>query len=219
MSQIRVALADDHPVVLAGVGALLQVAPDITLVGEANRGDQALELFCELLPDVAVVDISMPGLNGIELVRRLTAQCPSIKLLALTVHEDRAYIQPLLEAGARGYLLKRSAAEDLVRAIRAVAEGGLYLDPAVAGKAVDAAGTPGAKSNGEELSEREREVLQLTARGYSNKEIAGRLDVSPKTVETYKARASEKVGARTRAEIVRYGVAQGWLDRLNPAER
>jgi DNA-binding NarL/FixJ family response regulator len=213
MNPIRVALADDHPVVLAGVEALLQRAPDIELVGQATGGDEALRLFRELAPDVAVTDISMPGLNGLDLVRRLAAECPQIKLLALTVHEDRAYVEPLLEAGARGYLLKRSAAEDLVRAIRAVAEGGIYLDPVVAGIAIDASATGSAASGGE-LSERERDVLRLTAAGHSNKEIAARLGISSKTVETYKVRASGKLGLRTRAEIVRYGVEQGWLEQL-----
>ena len=105
MTRIKVALADDHPVVLAGIEALLLRAPDIEVVGQATRGDDALRLFSELAPDVVVADISMPGLNGIELARRLTAECPNIKLIALTVHEDRAYVQPLLEAGAHGYLL------------------------------------------------------------------------------------------------------------------
>lgn len=213
MTKIKVALADDHPVVLAGIEALLLRAPDIELVGQATRGDDALRLFSQLAPDVVVADISMPGLNGIELARRLTAERPGIKLIALTVHEDQAYVQPLLEAGGRGYLLKRSAAEDLVRAIRAVSAGGVYLDPVVAGKALDAstADPVAAVAN---LSDREREVLRLTAEGHSNKEIAARLEVSAKTVETYKGRASSKLGLRTRADIVRYGVGQGWLDRF-----
>jgi DNA-binding NarL/FixJ family response regulator len=217
MSHIRVALADDHPVVLAGVRALLQAATDITLVGEATTGSAALHMIRDLAPDVAVIDISLPELNGLDLARRLAEACPAVKLLALTVHEDRAYVQPLLQAGARGYLLKRSAAEDLVRAIRAVAAGGVYLDPAVADKALpDPARANGstAAQDGEELSQREGEVLRLTAQGFSNKEIAARLDVSVKTVETYKARASEKLGLRTRADIVRYGAARGWLENL-----
>jgi DNA-binding NarL/FixJ family response regulator len=219
MSRIRVALADDHPVVLAGVKALLAAAPEVTLVGEAGTGSAALQLFRETRPDVAVIDISLPDLNGLELARRLAEACPDVKLLALTVHEDRAYIQPLLQAGARGYLLKRSAAEDLVRAIRAVAAGGVYLDPAVADKALSdvarlGGAGPVAASDDEALSQREGEVLRLTARGFSNKEIDGRLDVSVKTIEKYKARASEKLGLRTRAEIVRYGASHGWLDEV-----
>ncbi|MBM6583265.1 MULTISPECIES: response regulator transcription factor [Microvirga] len=220
MTQIRVALADDHPVVLAGVRALLQEAPEIELVGEAKNGAAALQMICEQLPDVAVIDISMPDLNGIDLAKRVASTCPQVKLLALTVHEDRAYVQPLLQAGARGYLLKRSAAEDLVRAIRAVAAGGVYLDPAVADRALSNAvrGSRGGmipSDDVEALSQRETEVLKLTAQGYSNKEVAARLNISVKTIETYKARAAEKLGLRTRADIVRYGASQGWLVDLN----
>lgn len=219
MSQIRVALVDDHPVVLAGIKALLQAAPEITLVGEATTGSAALGMICETAPDVAVIDISLPELSGIELAKRLGVDCPLVKLLALTVHEDRAYVKPLLQAGVRGYLLKRSAAEDLLRAVRAIAAGGLYLDPAVAGKALPDAlrlergGAGGHRA--EQLSPREEEVLKLTARGFSNKESAARLDVSAKTVETYRARAGEKLGLVTRADIVRYGASRGWLDDLD----
>jgi DNA-binding NarL/FixJ family response regulator len=174
----------------------------------------------EALPDVAVIDISLPEMNGLELAVRLAKSCPSVKLLALTVHEDRAYVQPLIQAGARGYLLKRSAAEDLVRAIRAVAAGGVYLDPAIADHALSdiARGNPFSPDRNatyDALSPRETDVLRLTARGFSNKEIAGQLDVSVKTIETYKARAAEKAGLRTRAEIVRFGAAKGWLADLD----
>lgn len=218
--QIRVVLADDHPVVLAGIKALLQAAPEISLAGEATTGTAAFELICGLKPDVAVIDISMPDLNGIALAQRVAETCPEVKLLALTVHEDRAYIQPLLQAGARGYLLKRSAAEDLVRAIRAIAAGGVYLDPAVADRALSDVAR-GSKSGPlqtemhETLSQRETEVLRLTAQGHSNKEIAARLTVSVKTVETYKSRAAEKLKLRTRADIVRFGASQGWLVDLD----
>jgi DNA-binding NarL/FixJ family response regulator len=220
MSEIRVALVDDHPVVLAGVRALLQSAPELVLVGEATSAADGLKLICESLPDVAVIDLSLPDFNGTELARLVLAVCPEVKLLALTVHEDRAYVQPLLQAGARGYLLKRSAAEDLVRAIRAVAAGGIYLDPAIVDKALPEVARPKDPSRAEpapELSQRETEVLQFTAQGFSNKEIAGKLDVSVKTVETYKARAAEKLELRTRADIVRYGVSRGWLDDIDRA--
>lgn len=212
---IRVAIADDHPVVLAGIKALLQAAAEIELVGEATTGSTALEVIQERMPDVAVLDISMPDVSGLELAQRAAIVRPGVKLLVLTLHEDRAYVQPLLQAGVRGYLLKRSAAEDLVRAIRAVARGGLYLDPAIAEKALpgntSAEGVRAKPADGE-LSPRESEVLRLTAQGFSNKEIASRVEISVKTVETYKARAAEKLGLRTRAGIVRYGVSQGWLD-------
>ncbi|MCB5177335.1 response regulator transcription factor [Microvirga lenta] len=219
MSPIRIALADDHPVVLAGVKALLQAAPDFEVVGEAVSGRAALDLFVATKPDVAVIDISMPDINGLDLAETLAQACPQVKLLALTVHEDRAYVQRLLQAGARGYLLKRSAADDLARAIRAIASGGIYLDPSVAERALaDPTKPNGQEANAtstEELSAREGDVLKLTAQGFTNKEIALRLEISIKTVETYKARAAAKLGLRTRAEIVRYGVAQGWLEDID----
>ncbi|MDX2205287.1 MAG: response regulator transcription factor [Hyphomicrobiaceae bacterium] len=212
MNEIRIALADDHPVVLAGIAALLQSEPDVSVIGMATSGDSALDLIRGTHPDVAVVDISLPGLNGVELARRITRSCPQVKLLTLTVHEDRAYVQPMLHGGARGYLLKRSAAEELVRAIRIIAGGGVYLDPAIAEKAL-AAPTYSSAVKGEccDLSPREEEVLKLTARGFSNKEVAARLNVSVKTVETYKARGTEKLSLRSRAEIVSYGACRGWL--------
>ena len=201
--------------VLAGIKALLQAAPEIDLVGEATSGTAALEMIRACDPDVAVLDLSMPGLTGLDLARRLASECPTVRIIALTVHEDRAYVQPLLKAGARGYLLKRSAAEDLVRAVRAVAEGGMVLDPAVADKAFDQRSEIlKATAATSDLSPRETDVLRFTARGLGNKEIAARLEVSVKTVETYKARASEKLGLHSRAAIVRYGASQGWLDIL-----
>ncbi|KQO65792.1 LuxR family transcriptional regulator [Methylobacterium sp. Leaf87] len=217
MGRIRVVLADDHPIVLAGIRALLNADPEIELVGEATNGGEALPLIRSVSPEVAVVDVSMPGLNGLELTERVTAECPGTKVLVLTVHEDAAYVQPLLKAGARGYLLKRSAAEDLLRAVHAVAAGGVYLDPSVASHAMaqpatSAKGTGG--DGGEALSPREAETLRLIAQGLSNKEIARRINVSVKSVETYKARAAEKLGLRTRAEIIRYAASHGWLDAL-----
>lgn len=209
-------LADDHPVVLAGMKALLDAVADITVVGEATTGPGALRAFRETSPDIAVLDISLPEINGLKLAELAAADFPKVKILALTVHEDRAYVQPMMKAGARGYLLKRSAADELVRAIRAIADGGLYLDPAVAEMVVPAssADQETGKPQLADLSQRETEVLQMISRGLSNKEIGGCLDISVKTVETHKARALEKLGLRTRAEIVRYGVAHRWLDDL-----
>ena len=212
MSKIRVALADDHPVVLAGIKALIQAAPEMELVGEASDGRAALHLIAATLPDVAVIDVSMPFLAGVDLARAVGAQCPGVKTLVLTVHEDRAYVQQLLQAGARGYVLKRSAADELVRAIRVVYAGDLHIDPAVASKLLSAIGGGNTAPARGDLSEREEEVLRLAAQGFSLKEAAGKLALSVKTVETYKARATEKLGLRTRAEIVRYGAARGWLD-------
>jgi DNA-binding NarL/FixJ family response regulator len=216
MSPVRIALVDDHPVVLAGIRALLQGVPEVELVGEANTGATGLKAICDSSPDIAVIDLSLPDISGMELARQVGRHCPTVKIIALTVHEDRAYIHPVLEAGARGYLLKRSAGDELLRAIRAVNQGDLYLDPAIAVKAVNARelALPG-ESDGGELSRREEDVLRLVAQGFSNKQIAGQLEVSVKSVETYKARASEKKGLRSRADIVRYGIKQGWLAAPN----
>ena len=217
MSAIRITLTDDHPLVLAGMKALLEPVEDITIVGEATDGQAAIDMIGEAKPDIAVLDISLPGLGGIEIAQRILANSPGVRILALTVHEDRAYVQPMLQAGARGYLLKRSAPDELVRAIRAIAQGGVYLDPAIAERALpssSAAYRSFGKAAHLELTSRESDVLRYIAQGFSNKEVAARLDVSVKTVETHKSRALEKLGLFTRADIVRYGVAQGWLEHL-----
>ncbi|MGA0594595.1 response regulator transcription factor [Enterovirga sp. CN4-39] len=215
MGQMRVALVDDHPVVLAGISALLRRTPEIEVVGEATNGRDGLRIVQEAVPDIVVVDLSLPDMSGVDLARELASTCPGVRLLVLTVHEDRAYVQPAMRAGARGYVLKRSAAADLLRAIRAVAEGGIYLDPAVVGGVL--AGAEEQRVGAEfaaDLSAREEAVLKLTAQGFANKEIARQLDVSVKTVDTYKARACEKLSLRSRAAIVRLGVARGWLSEL-----
>jgi DNA-binding NarL/FixJ family response regulator len=208
-----VVLADDHPIVLNGLRNLIQAESDLDLLGEASAGLAALRLIREKQPDVAVLDISMPELNGIALSRRLAQEMPSVRVLVLTLHEDRAYLKQALEAGVRGYVLKRSAAENLVQAIRAIVMGGLYVDPAIANRMFDDHPKRGGRLSGSEpdLTDREAEVLKLVALGFTNKEIARRLDVGVKSIETYKARGSEKLGLQTRAQIVRYAAAQGWL--------
>jgi DNA-binding NarL/FixJ family response regulator len=216
MSPVRIALVDDHPVVLAGIRALLQGVPEVELVGEASTGATGLKAICDCSPDIAVIDLSLPDISGMELARQIRRQCPHVKVIALTVHEDRAYVHPVLEAGAKGYLLKRSAADELLRAIRAVNRGDIYLDPTIAEKAVVAAPALAVSNEDSgELSPREEDVLRLVAQGFSNKQIAGQLEVSVKSVETYKARAAEKKGLRSRADIVRYGIRQGWLAAPN----
>jgi DNA-binding NarL/FixJ family response regulator len=211
----RIVLADDHPIVLDGLRALIKAQDDLELVGEATSGLTALRIIKEQKPDLAVIDISMPELNGIALGRRLADELPAVKLLVLTLHEDRAYLKQALDAGIRGYVLKRTAAENLAAAIRAVLSGGLYVDPAIAGRVFQPnarnSGRAGAESGGSALTDREGEVLKLVALGFTNKEIARRLDVGVKSVETYRARGSEKLDIKTRAELVRYAAAQGWL--------
>jgi DNA-binding NarL/FixJ family response regulator len=216
MSNIRVLLADDHAVVREGLKALIDRQQGMEVVGEAVDGPSAIALTAELDPDVVVVDVSMPELNGAQVTSRLREACPDRKILALTVHEEKGYLRLLLEAGAAGYVLKRAAASELVQAIRAVAAGGTYLDPTLAGSVVDdfVRPAPPREQNGVELSEREAEVVRLIALGYSNKEIASRLKLSVKTVETYKTRSMEKLHMRSRVDIVQYAARRGWLETV-----
>jgi DNA-binding NarL/FixJ family response regulator len=213
---IRIVLADDHPIVLDGLRNLIRAEPDFELVGEAASGLSALKIIREQRPDVAVLDISMPELNGIVLSRRLAGEMPGLRLLVLTLHEDRAYLNQALEAGVRGYVLKRSAVENLVQAIRAVLVGGLYIDPAIVGRVFESKQVnkrlTARKGVAPALTDREADVLKMAALGFTNKEIASRLDVGVKSIETYKARGLEKLGLKTRAELVRYASGQGWLD-------
>ncbi|HXZ21270.1 MAG TPA: response regulator transcription factor [Pseudolabrys sp.] len=214
----RVALADDHPVVLAGLRNLIEAEADFDLVGEGVSGHSALKMIRDKLPNIAIVDISMPEINGIALARRLAEECPSVRVLILTLYEDHSFLRQALAAGVRGYVLKRSAGENLIKAIRAVKLGELYIDPSLADelpggvaiKTEKGPQTAGALG----LTEREASVLKYSARGLTTKEIATRFDLSAKTVETYKSRAAEKLHLKTRAEIVRFASAQGWLDDI-----
>ncbi|ABD08728.1 two component transcriptional regulator, LuxR family [Rhodopseudomonas palustris HaA2] len=214
-SRLRVFLADDHPVVLSGMKALVAGDPALEVVGEASDGPNALRRATELRPDVAVLDLSMPGLNGIEVARKFLAACPECRVLVLTVHEDGAYLRQLLDLGVSGYVLKRSATEELIRGIHAVGTGGIYLDPAIAGRAIGRS-APHVHNSEEhsavsELSTREIEVLRLAAVGHSNKTIAAKLQIGAKSVETYKARGMAKLGFHNRVEVVRFALSMGWL--------
>ena len=216
--KIRVALADDHPIVLAGLRNLIEAEADLELVGEASSGQSARKLIRDKLPDVAVIDISMPEINGITLARRLAEDCPGVRVIILTLYEERSFLKQALAAGVKGYVLKRSAAENLVSAIRAVQLGETYVDPLL-GDEVRKGSTPPADTvpqtaAGLGLTDREASVLKYSARGLTTKEIAARLELSGKTVETYKFRAAEKLGLKTRAEIVRFASAQGWLEEF-----
>lgn len=209
MTRLRVYVADDHPVVRSGLRGLIAAEPDMEVVGEAYDGETAVREAATLRPDVVVMDVSMPGVGGAEATERIRAGSPGVRVVALTAHEDRGYLTRLLAAGATGYVLKRAAAADLVRAIRAVAAGDTYLDPAVAGQVV--AGLAGVGGSGAELSEREEEVLRRLAEGQAVKQVAAALDVGVRTVETYKARGMEKLGLTTRVDLIRYAVQRGWL--------
>lgn len=213
MSKLRVLLADDHAVVREGLKRLVESQADMHVVGEAADGREAVDKALELGPDIVVMDVSMGPVGGAQATRELRKRCPQTKVLALTVHEDRSYVQELLEAGAVGYVLKRAASDELIGAIRAVAAKGVYVDARVAGKLLSSFGqvraTP-VNVRGE-LSERETEVMRLIAQGFTNKEISAQLSVSVKTVETYKARSMEKLGLRSRVDIVRLATERGWL--------
>ena len=209
---LRIVLADDHAVVREGVKALVNAQPSMCVVGEASDGEAAFEAVRDHLPDVVVLDLSMPRGGGIEAAGRIRREFPDVKLVALTVHEEREYVTQLLRAGVSAYVLKRAVADELVRALRIVAEGGRYIDPSVTESIVAAMETSTeARAEHQKLSTRERQVLERVAQGFSNKEIAAELELSVKTVETYKSRVVEKLGLRGRVDIVRYAAAQGWL--------
>lgn len=212
MKKLRLLLVDDHAVVREGLRSLLGSDDRFEIVGEAWDGVGALSAVERQHPDVVVMDVSLPGLNGAQVTRKLKATHPNVKTLALTVHEEGGYLRSLMDAGASGYVLKRSAASELLRAIQVVGEGGTYLDSAIAEQLVGKLGhRRPAEGASLALSEREREVVGFVAHGYSNKEIATKIDVSVKTVETYRYRATEKLGLHSRADLVRYAIDQGWL--------
>lgn len=209
---IRVLLADDHETVRHGLRLLIDGQQDMTVVGEAGNGRLAIAQAEALQPTVVVLDISMPDLNGVDAARAIAVAIPSVAIVALSRHGDEGYVQALFTAGARAYVLKQSASEELLNAMRAAADGRHYLDTALADRVAGAfverhAGDGGAKR----ISEREVEVLRLIAVGYSNKEIAQRLDLSVKTVEVHKANVMRKLQLHGRVDIVRYAVRNGWL--------
>lgn len=215
LKKLRVFLADDHTVVREGLKTLINAQPDMEVIGEASDGREAVDRMVELHPDVALLDLSMPGQTGIEATIKIRLQAPAVKVLNLTVHEDKSYVRQAFEAGSSGYLLKRAAANELIGAIRAVASGGTFIDSALKTSLLPPTMAVDNVAPTATLSEREEEVLRLIARGYSNKEIAGQLDVSVKTVETYKARSFEKLGLKGRVELIRYALRCGWLAEGN----
>lgn len=214
MSKLGIFLADDHMVVREGLKSLVNAQPDMHVVGEAAGGGEACRAACDLVPDVLVMDVSMPDMSGAEATERLRRECPQVKVLALTVFEDKSYLRQMLDAGASGYVLKRAVTDELVRAIRTVAAGGSYVDPTLAASLVSSyfnQNTSGGRAASGELSERESQVLRLIAWGYSNKEIGWKLNISAKTVDTYKLRLMEKLSLRSRTDIVRYALSKGML--------
>jgi DNA-binding NarL/FixJ family response regulator len=211
---LRILLADDHVTVRHGLKLLIEAQPDMKVIAEASDGMAAIQNTLALKPDVIVMDISMPGMNGLAATRTLKQKQPNVIIVTLTRHGDDAYVQELLRAGIAGYVLKQSAPNELIQAIRATASGGQYIDSTLTarmtarflGRADKATKPVG------ELTDRESNVLRLIASGYSNKEIASQLSLSVKTVEAHKANGMRKLGLRGRIDIVKYAVLQGWLD-------
>ena len=219
MAKIRILLADDHAVLRAGLKLLLSAQPDIEVVGEAADGGEAMAKARALRPDVILMDLTMPGIGGLEATGRIKDESPGIKVLVLTMHDDPSYLRQLLTAGASGYVVKKSADADLLSAIRAAHRGEVFLDSSLAGGLVDelirprGPGRP--RDTYEMLSDREREVLNWVARGHTNQEIAEKLFLSVKTIETYRVRLAEKLGLRGRAELVRFAMERGLLQQID----
>ena len=214
--QIRLLLADDHAVVRSGLRMLLEAQPDMTIIGEAETGHEAIRRAVELSPDVVLMDIEMPGMNGIEATRRIKADAPGAAVLALTMYEDDQYFFEMLRAGASGYVPKRAAPDELVSAIRAVSRGEVFLYPSLAGRLVQDYLRRGPAGEGESpddepLTPREQEVLTLIAEGLSNNEIADRLVISAKTVDRHRENIMRKLNLHNRVDLVKYALRKGLI--------
>jgi len=214
--KIRVMIADDHAILRAGLKLLVNAQADMEVVSEAPDGEKAIQAARETRPDVALLDLTMPGVGGMRALQEMARNCRETRVLVLTMHDDPAYLRSVLAAGASGYLLKRTVDSELLAAIRAVHRGGIFVDPSLANVLVqDVLAKRGTKARsmrpGNILSDREQQVLKLVAQGYSSQQIAKRIFVSVKTVETYRARIADKLGLRTRSEVVRYAIRMGLL--------
>jgi DNA-binding NarL/FixJ family response regulator len=213
---IKILLVDDHAMFRSGMKALLESENGFEVVGEASTGDEGVDRVRELKPDVVVMDLSMPGSNGLDATRRIAALGLKARVLVLTVHAEEEYLVPVVDAGASGYLTKTSADQDLVDAIRVVARGEVYLPPKATRLLLQQyrQAAPETAQGLQELSAREREVMALTAEGYSSREIGEKLFISPKTVDTYRARIMEKLGLNHRSELVRFALKTGLLKEM-----
>lgn len=212
MTKLRILLADDHAILRQGMRRLIDAENDMTVVGEAADGAEAVALVKKLQPDIVVMDLSMPSMGGVEATRHVIQARDASRVLVLTVHEDRGYLREVLEAGAAGYMLKRAAAQELIEAIRVIAGGQAFVDSRVSNQLVDLLTVPPPRqlADAPELTTRELDTLRYIAEGYSNKEIGARLELSVKTVETYKARAMKKLGLLSRVDIVRIARERRW---------
>lgn len=200
---LEVLLVDDHPIVREGLKTLLAAEDDIRIVGDVADAQTAVSAAAELTPDVIVMDLALPNVSGVDATKQIKSARPEAKVLILSAHREQRYVEQALAAGASGYVLKQTPGADLVHAVRAVASGATYLDPQVAPYVL-----PNARA---QLSQREIEVMRMIALGHSMKEMSTALEVSPRTLETYRMRAMEKLGLKTRADIVRFALQSGWL--------
>ncbi len=211
--KIKVLLVDDHTIVRKGLRALLDAEPDIEVIGEAETGREALQQAHELLPDIVLMDISMPDMNGAEATRQIRHRLPSAKILVLSMHADEEFVFQLLRAGASGYLIKKTAPEELILAIKTVFQGHSFLSPAISNTVIDAyvrrADEMTAEDHYEILTEREREILQLVAEGRTSREISELLHITARTVETHRANLMAKLDIHTVAELTKYAIRRG----------
>ncbi|NLC58797.1 MAG: response regulator transcription factor [Armatimonadetes bacterium] len=214
--KIRLLLADDHAVFRSGLRLLLSEQPDMEVVGEAADGEEAIRKTKELNPDILLLDITMPGISGLEALDRIKKEHPQVKVVMLTMHDDESYMERIMTSGGSGYVVKKAADTEVIQAIRVVHQGGVYLHPTMTRALVNQLQRKTIAQErqshlGNKLSEREREVLKLIAQGYTNKEIADMIFLSVKTVETHKAHIMDKLELRSRAELVRYALDNGLL--------
>jgi two-component system response regulator NreC len=216
MTMMRILIVDDHATVRDGLRLLVDSQSDMECVGEAADGQAAIEQARELLPDIVLMDVSMPNLNGLKATESIVSEFPDVKVLALSRHMDEGYLQEMIRAGASGYVLKQSPSSEMLNGLRSIAAGGRYLDAELTGRVLDSyAGRHNVQvdspNKGRELSDRETDVIRLIAWGYGNKEIAAKLTISAKTVDVHKANALRKLGLSGRVDIVRFALLQGWL--------
>ncbi len=213
MEPIKILIADDHAVLRSGLRLLLNAQPDFEVVGEASTGEETVERAMSLQPDVLLLDIAMPDLNGLEAARRIRQQAPDLRIIVLTMYDDEAYLRQFLEMGAAGYVLKKAADTELAAAIRAVHRGESFVYPSLMGRLIDSylkqPSLPATTEDNDGLSPREVDVLRLVALGYTNQQIADELCIGVSTVETHRTRIMEKLGLRGRAQLVRYALARG----------